>query len=57
MQGGAVEQLEQTFAKLLGKERAIFLPTGTLANHMAVRELAGDNRRVIVQQREPPLLR
>jgi threonine aldolase len=49
LQGGAVEQLEQQFAKLLGKERAIFLPTGTLANHMAVRELAGDNRRVIVQ--------
>jgi threonine aldolase len=50
LQGGAVEQLEQRFAKLLGKERALFLPTGTLANHMAVRELAGDNRRVIVQQ-------
>lgn len=49
LQGGAVEQLEQQFAKLLGKERAIFLPTGTLANHMAVRELAGEHRRVIVQ--------
>jgi threonine aldolase len=50
LQGGAVEQLEQQFAKLLGKERAMFLPTGTLANHMAIRELAGDRRRVIVQQ-------
>jgi len=50
LQGGAVEQLEQRFAKSMGKERAIFLPTGTLANHMAVRELAGDKRRVIVQQ-------
>jgi len=50
LQGGAVEQLEQRFAKLLGKERAMFMPTGTLANHMAVRELAGDKRRVIVQQ-------
>ena len=50
LQGGAVEQLEQQFARLLGKERAMFLPTGTLANHMAVRELAGDKRRVIVQQ-------
>jgi threonine aldolase len=48
--GGAVEQLEQRFARLLGKERAMFMPTGTLANHMAVRELAGDKRRVIVQQ-------
>jgi len=50
LEGGAVEQLEQQFAKLLGKERALFLPTGTLANHLAVRELAGDKRRVIVQQ-------
>ena len=50
LHGGAVEQLEQQFAKLLGKERAVFLPTGTLANHLAVRELAGDKRRVIVQQ-------
>src|SRR5258707_8450021 len=50
LEGGAVEQLEQQFAKLLGKERAVFLPTGTLANHLAVRELAGDKRRVIVQQ-------
>jgi hypothetical protein len=34
---------------MLGKERAIFLPTGTLANHMAVRALAGGPSRVIVQ--------
>lgn len=50
LHGGAVEQLEKEFAKSLGKERAMFLPTGTLANHLAVRELAGDKRRVIVQQ-------
>src|ERR1035438_7497184 len=53
LKGGAVEELEQRFAKLLGKERALFMPTGTLANHMAVRELSqqsGDRRRVIVQQ-------
>lgn len=50
LHGGAVEQLEQQFAKSLGKERALFLPTGTLANHLAVRELAGDKRRVVVQQ-------
>jgi threonine aldolase len=50
LEGGAVEQLEQQFAKLLGKERALFLPTGTLANCLAVRELAGDKRRVIVQE-------
>jgi threonine aldolase len=47
--GGAIEALERKFATLLGKEAAIFLPTGTLANHLAVRKLAGDDRRVLVQ--------
>jgi threonine aldolase len=47
--GGVVEQLEEKCARLLGKERAIFMPTGTLANHMAVRALAGGSSRVIVQ--------
>jgi threonine aldolase len=48
--GGVVEELETEFARLLGKERAIFMPTGTLANHMAVRALAGGPSRVIVQE-------
>ena len=48
--GGIVEQLEEQCARLLGKERAIFMPTGTLANHMAVRALAGGSSRVIVQE-------
>lgn len=47
--GGAIEQLEHTFARLLGKEAAMFVPTGTLANHLAVRSLAGADRRVLVQ--------
>ena len=47
--GGAVERLENTFAELLGKERAVFMPTGTLANHLAVRALAGGAGRAIVQ--------
>lgn len=47
--GGAIAELEQKFAQLLGKEAAIFLPTGTLANHLAVRKLAGGDRRVLVQ--------
>jgi len=47
--GGAVEQLERQFASLLGKEAAMFVPTGTLANHIAVRTLAGAGRRVLVQ--------
>ena len=47
---GCVEEIEIKFAKLLGKEAAVFMPTGTLANHLAIRALAGDNKRVIVQQ-------
>ncbi len=47
--GGVVEELEHKFAEWLGKERAVFMPTGTLANHIAVRKLAGCRSRVIVQ--------
>ena len=35
-------------AEALGKERAIYFPTGTLANHVAIRALAGDRTRVLV---------
>lgn len=48
--GGVVEEMESVFAGLLGKESAVFMPTGTLANHIAVRHLANSNRRVIVQE-------
>ena len=48
--GGVVQVLEEQFARLLGKERAVFMPTGTLANHLAVRALAGPGGgRAIVQ--------
>src|SRR6478609_7270422 len=49
--GGAVAALERQFATLLGKEAAVFMPSGTLANHLAVRALAGGRRRVVVQER------
>ena len=39
--GGVVEELERAFARWLGTESAVFMPTGTLANHIALRELAG----------------
>jgi len=49
--GGVVAELEERMAALLGKEMAVFLPTGTLANHLAVRLLTeGRGRRVLVQQ-------
>lgn len=47
--GGLITELEQKFAQLLGKDAAMFVPTGTLANHLAVRKLAGNDRRVLVQ--------
>jgi threonine aldolase len=48
--GGSVAEHEAWFARLLGKERALFMPTGTLANHLALRALAGGRARVVVQE-------
>jgi threonine aldolase len=50
LHGGPVEELEKRFTALLGKETALFMPTGTLANQLAVRVLAGERRRVLVQE-------
>jgi threonine aldolase len=47
---GIVAELEQRMAALLGKETALFLPSGTLANHLALRLLATHGRRVLVQR-------
>lgn len=47
--GGVVEDLERKFARFLGKEAAIFMPTGTLANHIALRSLSKDGNRIVVQ--------
>lgn len=49
--GGEVSRLEEEMAAILGKERAVFMPTGTLANHLAIRLLARRGRRVLVQER------
>jgi threonine aldolase len=48
--GGEIEQFEQHWAGLLGKEMAVFMPSGTLANQLALRALAGTKRRVIVPE-------
>src|ERR1700704_6451467 len=39
---GAVTELEHKITEMLGKEDAAYLPTGTLANNLAVRVLWGD---------------
>ncbi len=48
--GGVVEELESRMAQLLGKERAVFLATGTLANHLAVRIQADGRTRALVPE-------
>jgi threonine aldolase len=48
--GGEVEAFEKHWAGLLGKEAAVFFPSGTLANQLALRVLAGSKRRVIVPE-------
>ena len=50
LKGGAVTELEQAFATMLGKEDCCMLPTGTLANNLAVRLLCGEHKHLIVQQ-------
>lgn len=47
--GGVVEKLEARVALFLGKPAAVWMPTGTMANHLAVRMLSGSGRRVAVQ--------
>ena len=47
---GVVAELEARMAPLLGKEMAVFLPSGTLANHLALRLLTERGRRVLVQR-------
>src|SRR5262249_51069047 len=50
LKDGAVQDLETRMAAILGKEKAVFLPTGTLANHLGVRVLAGERRKALVQE-------
>lgn len=47
--GGAVEELEKKMAALTGKEKAIFMPSGTMANQLAIATLSGDNTKIFLQ--------
>ena len=47
--GGAVEELEKKFEAITGKEKAIYMPSGTMANQLAIAMLSGDNTKVFVQ--------
>ena len=48
--GGTTTLLEAEFAKLTGKEKAIYLPTGTMANQLAIKLLNEHNTKVIVPE-------
>jgi threonine aldolase len=47
--GGAVAALEKKFMDITGKEKVIFMPSGTMANQMAIAVLSGANTKVFVQ--------
>lgn len=47
--GGAVAALEKKFEEITGKEKAVFMPTGTMANQLAIAVLSGENTKVFVQ--------
>lgn len=48
--GGSVEQLETHMAEVLSKEAAIWMPTGTMANILALRKHCGMSARVVLQE-------
>lgn len=48
--GGSTKLLEEKFAKLTGKEKAIYLPTGTMANQVAIKLLNENKTKVIVPE-------
>ncbi|MBZ5856134.1 threonine aldolase family protein [Flavihumibacter profundi] len=48
--GGTVAALEKKFEAITGKEKAMFMPTGTMANQLAIAVLSGTNTKVFVQE-------
>ena len=47
--GGAVEELEKKFQAITGKEKAVYMPSGTMANQFAIAVLSDENTKVFVQ--------
>jgi threonine aldolase len=48
--GGVVAALEKKFTEITGKEKAMFMPSGTMANQLAIHVLSGENTKVFVQE-------
>lgn len=50
-EGGTIEKLLKKFTEITGKEAAVYLPTGTLANQLAISTLCGpNNTKALVQE-------
>ncbi len=47
--GGAVEALEKKFATITGKQKAVYMASGTMANQLAIAALSGEKSKVFVQ--------
>jgi threonine aldolase len=47
-----VRELEETFAERVGKEAAVYVPSGTMANQIALRLLGRPGTRVVAGQRQ-----
>jgi threonine aldolase len=48
-QGGALARLTKRFAEITGNEAATYMPTGTMANQLAISVLNGENTKIFVQ--------
>jgi threonine aldolase len=48
--GGTIDELLQKFIQITGKEAAVYMPSGTLANQLAIHVLCAGNTKVFVQE-------
>lgn len=48
--GGVVAALEKKFEAITGKEKAMYMPSGTMANQLAIAVLSGSAAKVFVQE-------
>ncbi|PWS32722.1 threonine aldolase family protein [Pedobacter paludis] len=49
-EGATLEKLLKKFIEITGKESAVYVPTGTLANQLAISVLCGSNTKAFVQE-------
>jgi len=49
-EGGTIEDLEKKFEQITGKEKAIYMPTGTMANQLALAVLSDEKTKIFVQE-------